>query len=83
MPFDALEEFTEISGFQTKLVRFKKGILSVVYFYLSGFFIRMNGVFFLKCIFLYYSEVNFGNENWGKDISENENHLKTLHKGGN
>lgn len=57
--------------------------LQYTFIYLA-FFIRMHGgVFLLKCIILYYSDVNWGNENWGKYISENENHLKTLHKGGN
>ena len=35
----------------------------------------------LKCIFFYYNYVTFGNENWGKDVSESENNA--LHKGGN
>ena len=43
----------------------------------------MHACSLLRCIFLYYSDVNFGNENWGKDISESENHLNALHKGGN
>lgn len=37
----------------------------------------------LKCIFLHYHDVNFGNESWGKGILKSENHLNALHKGGN
>lgn len=48
-----------------------------------AFFIRICGGFLLKCITLHYRDVNLGNENWGEDISENENNLKTLHEGGN
>lgn len=46
MLFYALEKFTEIPEFQTKLV-FKKGILSAIRFYLSSFFSLecMGGVF--------------------------------------
>lgn len=62
-------------------VPFEKGIPSVIQVYLLNLFIEMY-FSLLKYISLYYSDINFGNENWEK-IFQSENHLNALQKGGN